>query len=1007
MDHRTILNLFEELTVTPEFKNGWASKRFSGLLPSSKSFLISALLEKKHKIFLITTSFKEAQWLKEEITVFSPGTKVYFFETPDALSNENADSPEITGKRFEALYNLKLKEKCLVIAPIRSVMHKTEELTHPIILKKGEMFALSNFINNLIDFGYKRLSVVGEKGEFSVRGGIVDVFSSNNDEAVRLEFFEDKVESLRCFDPITQRSYKTIEEIKIAKNKELRNKAVFDVLPKNILLVFDEEEQQEIVADQFVKDIKFLPQAMEKVLFFGQIKKAAASFDCLYLSSFLRPKDEPIFSVVDSFVDKHDSLELLKDKIILITQHINRFFGFNAVPGLLRSGFKFNSNIILSDKELFGIKINAPNFKEKKTLGVGENIKTELEMGDYVVHEDYGIGIYKGLHKIEEGEFILIEFAASDKLYVPPQSMGRIGKYVSKEGHNPKLSRMGGSAWRNLKAKVKKSVKDLTQELLALYAQRNTAEKNPYPKDDIWQKELEDSFPYEETKDQLKAIIDMKKDLESPKPMDRLLCGDVGFGKTEVALRAIVKVAASNKQVAVLVPTTILADQHYHYFRERLAVFPLKIEMLSRFKSKDEQKKIIEELKLGEVNIVVGTHRLLQKDIAFKDLGLLIIDEEHRFGVLHKEKLKKLKKNIDILSMTATPIPRTLYLSLSGTRDLSLIQTPPADRSPVKTYITPFNEALVREAIVRELDRGGQIFFVHNRIETIEAIASRLKKLIPEAKVSVAHGGMHEAHLEKIMQQFLDRENDVLICTAIIESGLDIANANTIIINNADKLGIAQLYQLRGRVGRSSVRAYAYLLYDPKQVATESSLSRLYAISEFGALGSGYKLALRDLEIRGAGNLLGSEQHGHILAVGFDLYCELLEEAVKEIKGIKELTPHQTVVDIKEEVYIPNSYIEDEQQRIAVYRRLNLLSEEKELQEIKTELRDRFGNIPTHVLKLMEIVALKIKAQKVGIKSIRGDKNIIVEWINKKTRSFRLSTNNRIREITRKIFDKW
>jgi transcription-repair coupling factor (superfamily II helicase) len=538
----------------------------------------------------------------------------------------------------------------------------------------------------------------------------------------------------------------------------------------------------------------------------------------------------------------------------------------------------------------------------------------------------------------------------------------------------------------------------MTRELLEIYAARQKLPGFSFPADDLWQKELEGTFAYEETPDQRKAIFETKQDMEAVRPMDRLVCGDVGYGKTEVALRAAAKAASSGKQAAILVPTTILAEQHYNNFLNRFRSSPFVIQMLSRFKTKREQAEIIRSLAAGGVDIVIGTHRLLQEDVKFKDLGLFIIDEEQRFGVAHKEKLKKLKKNVDVLTLTATPIPRTLYLSLSGARDLSIINTPPLDRSPIRTYVLPWSEMVAREAILRELDRGGQVYFVHNFVETIEGAAARLRKLVPEAEISIAHGQMSEKELEKTMLEFLDQKFNVLVCTSIIESGLDIPSVNTILIDQADRFGLSQLYQIRGRVGRSAIRAYAYLFYRPEKVMTDQALARLKAIQEFTALGSGYKLAMRDLEIRGAGNLLGAEQSGHIMEVGFDLYCELLDEAVREIKGIEELSPREIEIDLKIEAFIPPHYIPDERQRIAVYRRMNLLSSGEEVDEMKKELKDRFGNIPAKLEKLFEILCLRVKARKFGVKSIKEAKGkILIEKLSGRRKKIEIGGRDKIK----------
>ena len=975
------------------------SGKFDGLIGSSKAAVVAALFGLGNNVVLLTPSTEEANWFKQEILIFDPSITVEIFPVHDALPGEGPVSPEIIGQRLKSLSMLFSHNNYLLIAPIRAAMYKTADISKEIVIKTKDTINIDNICSTLINANYRRCSAVGERGEFSVRGGILDIFPSNNSEPFRIELFGDEVESIRVFDPVSQRSISRTSEVKIFSNIEEMSKNIFQAIDQNITVVLDEEPILKATADRFYNDAFVFSENKNEVASFSELAEAMATKKKISLSAWSESDNLKMFAPAKSYVNEIEKIPKGSEKIIIVSRHKARLDGRDVVVGQLRGGFEFDGWIVLSDRELFGIEPIRPKIKAKSNEGLGEEIKADFEVGDFVVHEDYGIGIFRGLQSIEEGDYALIEFADNDKLFVPPNLMGKLEKYVSPDQHNPKLSKMGGAAWKTLKSKVKKSVKDLTQELLSIYAGRKKAKKEPYAKDDVWQKELEDSFPYEETADQLKAIQEVRSDLESDQPMDRLLCGDVGYGKTEVALRAIVKVASSGKQVAVLVPTTILAEQHFHNFSERLSSLPFKVASLSRFRSREEQKRIVEQLKLGEVDVVVGTHRLLQKDVVFKELGMLVIDEEHRFGVAHKEKLKKIKQNVDILSMSATPIPRTLYFSLSGARDLSLIQTPPADRSPVKTFVAQFNPALIREVILREIDRGGQVYFVHNFIESIDNIAAIIKKEIPEARIAIGHGQMKESQLEKVMDDFLNRKYDILLATSIIESGLDIPNVNTIIIDRAERLGLAQLYQLRGRVGRSPVKAYSYLLYHPQEILSSTALSRLQAISEFTSLGSGYKLALRDLEIRGAGNLLGAAQHGHILSVGFDLYCELLEEAVKEIKGIKEQTPRQVVIEINENAAIPAEYIEDEQQRIALYRRLNILGNEKELEDFKVELRDRFGKIPKQCLRLFEIIKLRIKAVKTGVKSMRGDSVIYIEWTSGKTAKIKPHPGDRINQI--------
>ncbi|KFI36415.1 transcription-repair coupling factor [Peptococcaceae bacterium SCADC1_2_3] len=651
--------------------------------------------------------------------------------------------------------------------------------------------------------------------------------------------------------------------------------------------------------------------------------------------------------------------------------------------GYLSEGFILTSErlIVVTETEIFGgwrktrrkitsrgVKSNAPAARRQEFLG-------KLKKGDYVVHRNHGIGRYRGIITLTvagiQKDYLQVDYAGEDKLYVPTDQIKLIQKYLGAESTTPpRLSRLGGSEWARVKGRVKEAVRELAQELINLYATRRTITGHAYSLDTVWQKEFEDLFPFEETPDQLKAIVEVKADMEKMRPMDRLLCGDVGYGKTEVALRAAFKAVQENKQVAVLVPTTILAQQHYYTFKERFNGYPVNIEMLSRFRSLREQKRIIKELRQGRIDIIIGTHRLIQEDVGFKNLGLAVIDEEQRFGVAHKEMLKQLKKEVDVLTLTATPIPRTLQMSLTGVRDTSLLETPPENRFPVQTYVLEEDPVLIREAIKKEINRGGQVFFVHNRIMELDNIARWLAVMVPEARLAIAHGQLKEEELEQVMLDFLTGKYEILLCTTIIENGLDMPNVNTLIVRDADCLGLAQLYQLRGRVGRSNRLAYAYFTFRKNQVINEAAEKRLAAIQEFTAFGSGYKIALRDLEIRGAGNLLGPEQHGHIMAVGFDLYCQLLEEAVREARGEVVLPKVETVIDLPIEAHIPESFILEAGQKISFYRRLAFAYDEKEVQNLAEEVEERFGNLPLVVKNLFLVARLRILASGLGIKTI-------------------------------------
>lgn len=635
--------------------------------------------------------------------------------------------------------------------------------------------------------------------------------------------------------------------------------------------------------------------------------------------------------------------------------------------------------VSLTDGELFGVKRKPAVYRRPIAEKNYERFTalSDLKVGDYVVHMKHGIGQFIGVQRIaydnQTREYLTIQYSGEDRLYVPVDQINLLSRYRGSGDHAPKLSRLGGADWESTKRKVKRSVKQVAEDLVNLYAMRAKQEGFAALPDTPWQYEMEEDFPFEETPDQWQAIVDTKSDMESTKPMDRLICGDVGFGKTEVAIRAIFKVVMSGRQAVILVPTTILAQQHFNTMCDRFAAYPIRVGLLSRFRTAKEQKEVVQRLMTGECDVVVGTHRLLQKDIMFKDLGLVVIDEEHRFGVAHKEKLKQLRVMVDVLTMSATPIPRTLHMALSGARDMSLINTPPVNRAPVKTYVGEFRPQVVRTAILHELERGGQVFFLHNRVESIERVAMEVKELVPEARVGIGHGQMQERDLENVMLDFANHEFDILVCTTIIESGLDIPNANTIIIDEADKLGLAQLYQIRGRVGRSNVQAYAYCFYRADKVISETAQNRLKAIREFTSLGSGYQIALRDMEIRGVGNILGAEQHGHMVAVGFDLYCKLLEESVAELKGEAVAAEPDTQIDINVTAFIPEEYVPDQEHRIIEYKRLADVKNERDLLMLTEEWRDRFGPLPVEVQQLVQIVKLRLFASRVNVTAVKPD----------------------------------
>ncbi len=658
--------------------------------------------------------------------------------------------------------------------------------------------------------------------------------------------------------------------------------------------------------------------------------------------------------------------------------HIGNAPGLFVAQGRLRAGFKIGDIrlYLITDAELFG---SARPVVSRRRVAGGVAISSVLDLreNDYVVHIHHGIGIYRGLVKRKTDEtlrdYLLIEYQGGDRLYVPADQIDRVQRYIGAEGSPPQINKIGGNEWQRTTRRVREQAREMAGELIHIYAARQAAERPSYGQDTTWQIEMEEAFPYEETPDQLRAIRDVKADLESDKPMDRLICGDVGFGKTEVALRAAFKVVTAGKQVAILCPTTVLAAQHHSTFSERLAAYPINIELLSRFRSRQEQAQTVKGLKEGTVDIVVATHRLLSKDVQFKNLGLVIVDEEQRFGVAHKERLKKLRASVDVLTLTATPIPRTLSMALSGLRDMSVIEDPPEGRAPVITYVREYDDDLIRDAILRELERDGQIYFVHNKVESIYHVAQHLKRLVPDVRLEVGHGQMSEEELERVMYAFYHHEFDLLVCTTIIENGLDIPNVNTILVDNADHMGLAQLYQLRGRVGRSNRQAYAYLLYRRHKQLSEVAEQRLAAIKEFSALGSGYKVAMRDLEIRGAGNLLGAEQHGAMISVGFDLYCQLLAQAVQELKGEEVTEDILPSVDLPITAHIPSDYIPGEAERIYFYKRMSAVREEADIVNLQAELEDRFGDPPRPVWDALAVLRLRLRCKEIGISSIKSE----------------------------------
>ena len=1076
-----------------------------GLAVAAKSVVVTALRQELNRpIVLVTYNYEQAERLYEDLASLGLGNGDLLLVPPaDSMIYQEGDTDfDVIGRRLTALSQLLDGKPCIIVAPIASVLQRTippEAMAkHRVRIEKGSELDLDEYGLKLVELGYEHSDMVERQGEFSRRGGILDIFPSTENLPIRIELFGDEVESIRSFDVETQRSSGEREYADIAPARELlldedkaeeaanaltelleaqastmesegetevaerlrnkieddlvrmRNQAYFngieyyfptvypraysmlDYLPASAIVILDEPHQIKSHWEQLHEELLESLQArivrgdtlalnQDHVIPFDEAADVLRRRGRNMLFSLLsRPlpwmavKERVAISAspMDSFSGQIGTLvEQIKTwlenacRIVIVTNQSHRIVeilnehklstspiselsgrngtGIYVIDGTLRSGFKLPEArlMVATDSEMFGIsKLLRPRKSFKKGLAISSLL--ELAEGDFVVHIHHGIGRYRGLTRLSspggEKDYLLLEYAGTDKLYVPVDQIDRVQKYIGSDAQEPTVHRLGGSEWARVTKRVKQSVQEMARELLQLYAARQTLDGYSFAPDTPWQQELESAFRYDETPDQLEAIQDVKQDLEAPKPMDRLICGDVGYGKTEVAIRAVFKVVNDGKQVAVLAPTTVLAQQHFNTFSERLAAYPVNIAMLSRFKTRSEQKKIVEGLRTGEVDVVIGTHRLLSKDIEFRDLGLLVVDEEQRFGVAHKERIKQLRKSVDVLTLTATPIPRTLHMSLSGIRDMSLMNDPPEGRTAIKTYCREYDDELVRDAILRELDRDGQVYYVHNRVENIEHIADHLRRLVPYAKIEVGHGQMAEDNLEQVMLDFYEHRFDVLLCTTIIESGLDIPNVNTIVVNNADKMGLAQLYQLRGRVGRSNRQAYSYLLYQANRVMTETAEKRLEAIREFSDLGSGFRIALRDLEIRGAGNLLGPEQHGQMAAVGFDMYCQMLSQAINELKGeepaISELPP----VDLPVNAHIPVDYIPTENLRLAFYKKMTAVRDEKDIEKLAEELHDRFGELPRPVVNSLDILRLRLKCAAVGVASISTDRKQVI-----------------------------
>ncbi|HLE78240.1 MAG TPA: transcription-repair coupling factor [bacterium] len=1011
---------------------------------AEKAFVLAAMARDLHlpvegPILVATTSRENADRLHDDLLAFLPDLEPHLLSLPywETLPADGSrPSAEFIGARLLALLRMARGPHPLILAPVGALIHTVPA---PEILAAvqyeihtAQTVNPGHVVGWLADHGYSRGDLVERKGEFAVRGGLIDIYPAQAEVPIRVEWFGDEVDSIRGFDPATQRSTHRLESAIFLPAADLPGTvSPVEYLSSTSLLVFDEPYELKRQADAAYE------HAPDTSLTWDEVLARAGTIPQFAISSLHGPEDpdrEVVlrFGGVEAFGGQMKLLARAVEawqeqgrRVVLATtqpQRMTEIFEDHgvrvvlagtlepppepgeviAVPAALSSGFQIEaaSLVVVSDSEIVGWRRRRRRFRFRD--GARLYSWTDLEPNDLVVHIHHGIGVYRGIRRLllggAERDYLELEYAQGDRLYVPTDQVNLVSRYIGVEGQAPKIHRLGGAEWDREKKRVKEAAQQLARELLDLYAARETAPGHKYSPDTLWQHELEASFEYEETPDQWLAIQDVKRDMETGKPMDRLIAGDVGYGKTEVALRAAFKAVMDGKQVAVLVPTTILAQQHYNVFLSRLAPYPIKVEMLSRFRSTVDARRIREELAAGTVDIIIGTHRLLQKDVTFKNLGLVIVDEEQRFGVVHKERLKQLRTTVDVLTLTATPIPRTLHMALVGLRDMSVMETPPEARLPIHTEIRPYDDELVRAAILRERERGGQIYVVHNRVETIERSARRIRALVPDAQVAVAHGQMPESKLEQVMMDFLGGRFQVLVCTTIVEIGLDIPQVNTIIIDDAHTMGLSQLYQLRGRVGRADRQAFCYLLYPRGAKLTEEAQQRLEAMQEFVELGSGFKLAMRDLEIRGAGNLLGPEQHGQLAAVGFELFTRLLDEAVRELRGqmIEEMP--DAAIDLGVDAYLPEVYIEDEGQRMAAYRKLAAARTTDEVRSASDELTDRFGTLPEAAETLLEIVRLRVLAKDAGVTSITRDKGVVAI---KTARGFQLPDADRAALISR------
>ncbi len=999
----------------------------TGCVTSQKSHMMQALSDGFSRKIIAVSSEAKAKQIYEEYRFVE--NHVYLYSAKDLLFYQADLRGKYLIKQRMEVYQAMMEQRDVTVVatfdafmdallPLELVMERICSL------KVGDTVDFESLQKELSHMGYEREEQIEGAGQFAIRGGILDIYPLTEEVPIRVELWGDEVDSIRTFDVESQRSIENLQEITIYPatdfpEEEAKRVSFLEYFDRNETILFLDEPvrlmetgngvEQEFVQAQANRmesgfdisdeEMKLFTtnQVAELMNGFYMVGFSALDMKCKELKAretyHLQTKGVNPYN--NSFEMLTHDLKRLKRqnyRVLLLSgsrtrakrlaedlrdYNLSSFYSEDyerevqpgeimVVYGHVTQGYEYPllKFMVISESDIFGQKKK----KKKRKTYEGQKIQSfsELKAGDYVVHENHGLGIYQGIEKMEVDkvakDYMKISYAGGGNLYIPATQLDLIQKYASADAKKPKLNRLGGQEWHRTKTKVRGAVKEIAKDLVELYAARQQQEGFVYEKDTVWQREFEEMFPFEETEDQLLAIADTKRDMESKKIMDRLICGDVGYGKTEIAIRAAFKAVQENKQVVYLCPTTILAQQHYNTFMQRMKEFPVRVDLMCRFRTPAQQKKTIEDTKRGLVDIMIGTHRVLSDDVAFKDLGLLIIDEEQRFGVQHKEKIKKLKENIDVMTLTATPIPRTLHMSLIGIRDMSVLEEAPVDRMPIQTYVMEYNDEMVREAISRELARNGQVYYVYNKVKDIDEVAARIQKLVPEANVAYAHGQMREHKLENIMLDFINGEIDVLVSTTIIETGLDIPNANTMIIHNADQLGLSQMYQLRGRVGRSNRMAYAFLLYRRDKLLKEVAEKRLAAIREFTDLGSGFKIAMRDLEIRGAGNLLGAEQHGHMEAVGYDLYCKMLNEAVKYLKGEMTEDTYTTTIDLNVDAFIPASYVPNEYQKLDIYKRIASIENEEEREDMLDELNDRFGDVPKKVQQLLNIALTKALA---------------------------------------------